>query len=101
MTDINCKLNEIKEKPSEIRETLNERGSRYGEFPDQAKISQGIKREMKKGRNWEFLKDVQKEALEMVAHKIARILNGDPDFDDSWLDQIGYVQLVRDELNKK
>ena len=41
----------------------------------------------------------QREALEMIAHKIARILNGDPDYADSWHDIAGYAQLVADRLN--
>lgn len=34
----------------------------------------------------------------MVAHKIGRILNGDPNYHDSWHDIIGYTKLVADEL---
>lgn len=34
----------------------------------------------------------------MIAHKIARILNGDPDYDDSWVDIAGYATLVVKKL---
>jgi hypothetical protein len=34
----------------------------------------------------------------MIAHKIGRIVNGDPDHVDSWVDIAGYAQLVADEL---
>ena len=47
---------------------------------------------------WLNLADDQREALEMIAHKIGRILNGDPDYDDSWVDIAGYAQLVADRL---
>lgn len=40
----------------------------------------------------------QREALEMIAHKIARILNGDPNYADSWHDVAGYATLVADRL---
>jgi hypothetical protein len=40
-----------------------------------------------------------KEALDMVAHKIGRILNGDPTYTDSWHDIAGYSKLVEDELS--
>jgi hypothetical protein len=43
----------------------------------------------------------QREALEMIAHKIARIVNGDPNYADSWLDIAGYAQLVADRLNER
>jgi len=40
----------------------------------------------------------QREALEMIAHKIARIINGDPNYADSWVDIAGYAKLVSDRL---
>lgn len=38
------------------------------------------------------------QSLEMIQHKVARILNGDPDYPDSWIDIAGYAQLVADRL---
>ena len=35
----------------------------------------------------------------MVAHKIGRILNGDPNYIDSWHDIIGYTRLVEQRLD--
>ncbi len=82
-----------------IDETLAERGSRYGEFTDHALVTQAIKEAMAVGNNWECnLDDDQKECLEMIAHKIGRILNGDPDYIDSWTDIIGYTRLVEKRL---
>jgi hypothetical protein len=40
------------------------------------------------------LPPLYKEALEMVQHKVARILNGDPGYIDNWVDICGYSQLV-------
>lgn len=84
-----------------IDKTLDERGTRYGEFPQHASITQGIKDAMSKGRNWDTLDDDMKEALEMTAHKIGRILNGDPNYIDSWHDIIGYTRLVEQRLKKE
>lgn len=36
----------------------------------------------------------------MIAHKIGRILNGDPNYADSWIDIAGYAKLVADRLEK-
>lgn len=83
---------------STIDTTLAERGTRYGEFPDHARITQGIKVAMGRGRNWQALPLDMKEALEMVAHKIGRILNGDANYVDSWTDIIGYTRLVEKRL---
>lgn len=82
-----------------IDATLAERGSRYGSFVGHARITQALKRAMADSPNWSKLADDQKEALEMVVHKIGRILNGDPDYTDSWHDIIGYTKLVEDRLN--
>lgn len=81
-----------------IDATLAERGKRYGDFPTHARITQDIKKAMQQAPNWDVLVDDQKEALEMVAHKIGRILNGDPNYLDSWHDIIGYVRLVEARL---
>ena len=77
-----------------IDEVLAERGSRYGEFPDHARITQNIKRAMYDSPNWPLLSADKREALEMIAHKIGRILNGDPNYADSWTDIVGYAKLV-------
>ena len=79
--------------------TLAERGTRYGTFTGHAKITQNIKRAMQDSPNWEKLDDDQREALEMTAHKIGRILNGDPNYSDSWHDIIGYTRLVEARLD--
>lgn len=81
-----------------IDETLAQRGAKYGAFTEHARITQNIKRAMADSPNWDTIADPQKEALEMVAHKIGRILNGDPNFHDSWHDIVGYVTLVANEL---
>lgn len=82
----------------EIDQVLDERGKRYGVFSSHANISQEIKDVMRRQPKWNKLADDQKEALEMTAHKIGRILNGDPDYADSWIDISGYTKLVSDRL---
>ena len=84
-----------------INDTLHERGKRYGEFEDHADISQTLKFMMKQRDGWHRLEADQCEALEMIAHKIARILNGDPNYDDSWHDIAGYATLVAERLRKE
>jgi hypothetical protein len=86
---------------NKIDETLTERQSQYGDFDKHAEITQRIKRAMTDSANWTNLDDDKKECLEMVAHKIGRILNGDPNFHDSWLDIIGYVTLIERDLRPK
>lgn len=81
-----------------IEATLAERGTRYGSFVGHAEVTQAIKAAMATGRNWQTLDADMREALEMLAHKVSRILNGDPAFHDSWHDIVGYAKLVADRL---
>ncbi len=84
-----------------IEATLAERGTRYGVYTEHAKITQGIKDVMQKTPKWAGLAAHQKETLDMIAHKIGRILNGDPNYHDSWHDIVGYSKLTADELLPK
>lgn len=77
---------------------LAERGERYGNFADHAVITQKIKAALQAGCSWNHLTSAQREALEMIAHKLGRIVNGDPDYKDSWTDIIGYTRLVEETL---
>jgi hypothetical protein len=92
-----------------ITETLQERGKRYGKFSSHALITQDLKaviaghtprgKQLPDGTTGDFLAADQQEALDMICHKIGRIINGDPDYADSWHDIAGYAQLVADRLN--
>jgi hypothetical protein len=83
-----------------IDNTLQERGDRYGKFTGHAEITQSLKGLIKielDKRNKKLSYD-QQEALDMIAHKIGRIINGDSDYADSWIDIAGYAKLVADRL---
>lgn len=86
---------------TDVNNTLDERGNKYGTFTGHAEITQHLKavirlhlltREKK-------LADDQQEALDMICHKIARIINGDANYSDSWHDIAGYASLVDKRLN--
>ena len=79
--------------------TVEERGNRYGTFKDGADIMQELKSVMRSTPNWGKLTPSQREALEMIQHKVGRILNGDPNYTDSWHDIKGYAHLIEEELN--
>ena len=81
-----------------IEQTLAARGAVYGRFEDQAAIAQRLKDVMHQAPGWSELAPDQREALEMIQHKIARVLNGNPDYIDSWHDIQGYAALVESRL---
>jgi len=79
---------------------LTERGNRYGKFTGHAEITQMLKTVVNVGltKRGKTLAADQQEALDMILHKIGRIVNGDPDYADSWVDIAGYSKLVADRL---
>lgn len=81
-----------------LQAMLDERGSRYGKFVDHAACTQDLKRIIYDRIKDKSLHADQLEALEMIAHKIGRIVCGDPDYEDSWRDIAGYATLVADRL---
>lgn len=76
-----------------IEKTLATRHNTHGNFADGAKISQALCSVLRTGINWQVMDAPQHESLEMIAHKMARIVSGNPDFADHWHDIGGYAKL--------
>lgn len=83
---------------NDVQDTIAQRGARYGDYATQCGVAQAIKAAMADSLNWAGLAPDQREALEMIASKVARILNGDPDYHDNWHDIGGYAKLVEARL---
>ena len=83
-----------------VDKTLNARAEMYGKFKDGAALMQSIKRELSAhaAKHNKTFADDQWEALEMIVHKIGRIVNGDPDVTDHWVDIAGYATLIAERL---
>jgi len=92
---------EVKEMPiTMVDEVLDQRAVDYGAFKDGAALMQGMKRLLADHaqKHSKTFADDQWEALEMIVHKIGRIVNGNPDKVDHWTDIAGYAKLVADRL---
>ena len=83
-----------------INDTLSQRGKQYGNFAMQSAIAAVLKRAMRAGPGWARLKPEQQEALDHIQVKISRILNGNPNYSDSWHDIAGYATLVEQLLSR-
>ena len=83
-----------------VDKTLDTRAQSYGKFKDGAALMQAIKRELSAhaAKHGKTFADDQWEALEMIVHKMGRIVNGDPDVVDHWVDIAGYATLIADRL---
>jgi len=95
-----CEGFKLETAKANINDVLKERGGRYGKFSEHAKICQDLKGVMLDTPSWKELSNSQKQSLEVIADKIARMLNGDPNYKDNWVDIIGYSQLILDELEE-
>ena len=83
-----------------VEKTLEERRARYGRFIDHAVIAQGLQDVMRGAPNWNTLDPDIKQALSVIADKIARILNGDSHYIDNYHDIAGYSQLIENRLKQ-
>lgn len=83
---------------TDIQAVLAQRGGRYGTMLSNGKTSQALKSVLAAGTNWDLLEDDMKECVQMIAHKLSRIVNGDPTYADSWVDVAGYSQLIVERL---
>lgn len=81
-----------------INETLEQRGERYGEFREVAETTYQLQEALKRSQA-SVMTSSQIIALDMICNKMARIVNGDPNYIDNWHDIAGYATLVEQELN--
>lgn len=82
-----------------INQTLEQRGSRYGKFKDVASTTYALQEILRDAKNHEHMSDDQVIALDMICNKMARIVNGDPNYIENWHDIAGYATLLEQELN--
>lgn len=78
-------------------EVLEERQKVHGTFSVHSKVAQALKAAMRDSPNWDSLPADAKESLEMIQHKISRVLVGDANYEDHWRDISGYSTLVADD----
>jgi hypothetical protein len=86
---------------NDVSKTLEERGTRYGAFRDHATIAQGLQEVLWESPGWYRLQPDVRQMCVVITDKIARILNGDPDYTDNYHDIQGYAKLVEDRLLKE
>jgi hypothetical protein len=82
----------------DVDEILKERRKSHGEYCRVSAMSQTLKNVLKAGDSYYQLNFAQKESIDMICSKLARIMNGDPDEIDHWLDIAGYSKLAAQEI---
>lgn len=81
-------------------ELLNERGATHGDFSFNAIYGQQLRTMFRQSSGWAAMPAVHKEALDMLACKLARILSGQSTFRGHWEDVRGYAALAEDACEK-
>jgi len=84
----------------DIAELVTERTRQHGDFRDHARVSQALKRAVHREPAWQTLTDMHREAIDMILHKVGRIVAGDPNHRDHWDDIGGYAKITADRLEK-
>ena len=87
-------------KISDLEYTLKERKETYGDYSQIAITSQNLKYILNTSSPFKHLLESKKESIEMILHKIARIVHGDPNHIDNWHDIAGYATLIENEIKE-
>lgn len=75
------------------QELTQERQSTHGDWVLQSQCSYGLKNCVRSYAGFTSLTPSQQEAIDMILHKVSRIVNGNPNFPDHWDDIQGYAHL--------
>lgn len=102
--DNNCK-DELKtwafrQKKQDIKEVLNQRQKTHGEFSQVSKTYSDFIKTLENTGFFGKCEDHHRLAIDVIFLNLSRILNGDMNFDDRWLDIIEYSELVLKQLDK-
>jgi hypothetical protein len=76
-----------------MSDVLEERQTTHGDFHDTARIAQALKVVVRSGPSWRCMDAAQREAVEHICTKLARIVSGDNNAPDHWDDVAGYARL--------
>lgn len=102
MIPIKKRRNSLHPEQDNAEAKVYARNPEYGTFKSRAKYLRALKQvtadHLRDMGSEDKLTDSQEVALGEIFNKISRIINGDNNKIDSWLDLAGYATLVRKEL---
>lgn len=84
----------------EVTNVVVARDSSYGGFSGISTTCQSFKDIARTCPSWENLSPCEREGLDMIFHKITRILYSPNKIRDSWVDIGGYVRATLQALDK-
>lgn len=84
-----------------IDSIITEREKTHGDYKEVARTAQQIKDIMRSGSGWNSINIECKESLELIATKIARIVNSGCGKNESMIDISGYAELARRSFERE
>ena len=80
-------------------EALNDREPTHGDYRITSAIAQNLKIVIREAPDFDRrFSPRQKESLDNICTKIARLCSGDPGHKDTWEDIAGYANLISERL---
>lgn len=85
-----------------IERLLASRESTHGFWLENAKWGQDLRELFRSGPGWETMSSSQREALDYIAGKLARLLSSEigSSHIDTWEDIAGYAHLAATEMSR-
>ena len=85
-----------------VEALLVERGKTHGKFADQAEVAEMLKWCLRQGidASPNIYSPAQLYALDMFMNKVSRIVMGNPNEPDHWIDIAGYSMLVVEDMKQ-
>lgn len=86
---------------TDVNNTISDRQRTHGNYEDVAQTYDELVRIARACPSFMKMNAPQSMSTEMIMHKLARALNGDPNFTDHWHDIEGYAALARRACRKE
>lgn len=82
----------------EINDLTSERAKTHGDFDLSSLFVRRVYKEITNSPNFHNLTPPQERGLRMIVEKLSRVLYGDSQFFDHWIDIEGYAKLINDSI---
>jgi hypothetical protein len=79
---------------------IDTRTATHGDYTNSAQVAQHLKLTIRNAHNWNRLSNDKREALDLIMTKVSRIMSGEPNEPDHWLDIEGYAKLARERVTE-
>ena len=84
----------------DVEEILGKRDGTHGQYKETAKTAQELKAIFRSKDDWQYLLPIERESVDLICTKLARLIHGGGDKTDTVRDIEGYARLmIREEAD--